>query len=838
MRNDETISLVAKLMNTQLQNNNESGSLEKLYEVVNKKVLTAIENSGYIQKSAIRDEITDNLDSFRIIADNPELAGKTVIGVAPCKQVNPRLIEKILPTSAARLLNSTVPTLITASQQSSCYAVNKLGNRILLTKEEVKHCNFLYHDAGINIKSLVSYFVLNTPAQTDSAAYVYIPHYSFNGSNRILFDTVDYMVLLCSEAQPPEERLKALRHYYHGKVIILPLDEASKTAVSARTGLFADCIAADEDSVKDMIASLIEPRNNYCPEPELILPLLRIQKYLYGKIQQGEEQMVAFNSDLLKLESASEKQQTNTYKKQLADEIKKNKKVYDEIRKCIEQLSDVAENYEKYVEMYLVGREDITQCHKDYFSLYFQIFLQYSSMKESVAVSRYQSILTNRFKANMVLCNEYAGYLHTSVKIPASLVEKAKKDGTCIGKYILCGCCVRNNEYHQEVVKSLSSREKDECNADELCYLGLWAEQKEEYDKANGYYRDAVHKGSMQAGERLIKLSSGDSETKRSVWEELSEHMVPEANFRLARLYRNKEPRKEEFYLRLAAACGHFQATKDIADKMFDAICEKEECESVLDGRKKGVDAAAKKDIKALLKTYLAVFDLEKSCRHTVSADERKTVLLNIGVLYYLISDYTNAFTYLNQAQTGQAFFLLGLIYENGYGVSRSLEKASGCYRKAKYAQYPAAAAREAKVKGKIAALEAQKEAKQQELNEKLEERSTSYGDSSWCFITTAVCESLGKPANCPELEKLRDYRDMVLDKDPDGPAMIKEYYRIAPGIVERINADADHKQVYSMLYEKYIVPTVEEFDRGNYSAAKARYAKMVMELYEKFPPQ
>ena len=52
------------------------------------------------------------------------------------------------------------------------------------------------------------------------------------------------------------------------------------------------------------------------------------------------------------------------------------------------------------------------------------------------------------------------------------------------------------------------------------------------------------------------------------------------------------------------------------------------------------------------------------------------------------------------------------------------------------------------------------------------------------CFITTAVCEAEGKPDDCAELTAFRRFRDGWLSQQPDGPALIEEYYEIAPAIV------------------------------------------------------
>ena len=66
------------------------------------------------------------------------------------------------------------------------------------------------------------------------------------------------------------------------------------------------------------------------------------------------------------------------------------------------------------------------------------------------------------------------------------------------------------------------------------------------------------------------------------------------------------------------------------------------------------------------------------------------------------------------------------------------------------------------------------------------------------CFITTAVCQELGKPDDCEELTAFRAFRDGYLRSRPDGEALIREYYNIAPGIVTCINTCSDRHASYA----------------------------------------
>ena len=71
------------------------------------------------------------------------------------------------------------------------------------------------------------------------------------------------------------------------------------------------------------------------------------------------------------------------------------------------------------------------------------------------------------------------------------------------------------------------------------------------------------------------------------------------------------------------------------------------------------------------------------------------------------------------------------------------------------------------------------------------------YKNATRCFITTAVCLTMGKPDNCEELTLMRSFRDEWLRDQPDGEALIADYYKTAPGIVEKINQQPERKAIY-----------------------------------------
>ena len=58
---------------------------------------------------------------------------------------------------------------------------------------------------------------------------------------------------------------------------------------------------------------------------------------------------------------------------------------------------------------------------------------------------------------------------------------------------------------------------------------------------------------------------------------------------------------------------------------------------------------------------------------------------------------------------------------------------------------------------------------------------------SSNCYITTLVCNRLGKEDNCEELETLRKFRNDVLQEDEKYASILFEYDTVGPQIAKEL---------------------------------------------------
>lgn len=103
------------------------------------------------------------------------------------------------------------------------------------------------------------------------------------------------------------------------------------------------------------------------------------------------------------------------------------------------------------------------------------------------------------------------------------------------------------------------------------------------------------------------------------------------------------------------------------------------------------------------------------------------------------------------------------------------------------------------------------------------------------CYITTAVCESLGKPDDCYELEVLRNYRDDFLIGENAGRDIVQEYYNVAPTIVKRINKRDDARDIYIGIWSEYLVPCIQLIEAKKLYDCKEVYSNMVYNLQKKY---
>jgi hypothetical protein len=95
------------------------------------------------------------------------------------------------------------------------------------------------------------------------------------------------------------------------------------------------------------------------------------------------------------------------------------------------------------------------------------------------------------------------------------------------------------------------------------------------------------------------------------------------------------------------------------------------------------------------------------------------------------------------------------------------------------------------------------------------------------CFITTAMCDYYNKADNCYELETLRKFRDSYLSTTEELRGLVKEYYEIAPKLVEKINELADKSTIYGNI-KNQIDDAITQIENDQNDKAVHTYMNMV----------
>lgn len=101
------------------------------------------------------------------------------------------------------------------------------------------------------------------------------------------------------------------------------------------------------------------------------------------------------------------------------------------------------------------------------------------------------------------------------------------------------------------------------------------------------------------------------------------------------------------------------------------------------------------------------------------------------------------------------------------------------------------------------------------------------------CFLTTACVDAMGMADDCWVLETARRFRDTFMTETPQKAQEIREYYTIAPKVVEEINKRKDAQKVWKRFFWADIVPFVEEINKHDMQKAHELYKKLISKAKE-----
>ncbi|MBR1413130.1 MAG: hypothetical protein IJ574_00470 [Bacilli bacterium] len=99
------------------------------------------------------------------------------------------------------------------------------------------------------------------------------------------------------------------------------------------------------------------------------------------------------------------------------------------------------------------------------------------------------------------------------------------------------------------------------------------------------------------------------------------------------------------------------------------------------------------------------------------------------------------------------------------------------------------------------------------------------------CFITTITCEILNKDDNDHVMQKLRQFRNNILQQNEYYYDILKEYDVIGPIITEKILQDDNKEKLAQVIYNDILLPLCKLIDDKEYELATEKYYVLTLLL-------
>ncbi|SEF49290.1 hypothetical protein SAMN05421847_0128 [Halpernia humi] len=99
------------------------------------------------------------------------------------------------------------------------------------------------------------------------------------------------------------------------------------------------------------------------------------------------------------------------------------------------------------------------------------------------------------------------------------------------------------------------------------------------------------------------------------------------------------------------------------------------------------------------------------------------------------------------------------------------------------------------------------------------------------CFLTSACVSHKGLPDDCDELTKLRNLRETVMNPNPEYSKLINEYKIIAPKMLLNINKSSNKDEIFNVIYDQLVTPSIALIDSGKNKEAIEHYRDFVEEM-------
>lgn len=813
---EETIELLANILSE--KNYIKSEYIEVYKEVfseVRKKLIGIVNEIDYSNKSKILRGIDNSIEETKVLMQFPELIGKNIVGIVGAVGEANEIVMRAISSNESKKIymnNTCIPNIIYNDEdENNIKIVNLIENYVELDEKEFIKVNRELYKKKIDIKAFLSAFSTPTKLDVKDTVFIYFPAYALKYKEyyKHLLGKVNSFLVIRDDKKKYLDNITFLKRSLK-KITVFSKEENIVVAKEEIENLKEVSIISESGLMNFILENNFKINNLdvlnkfYLILNEITIDMTERRKSLKKNIEKMAKDMLSIEDE--ETDEILNAVRNNNCKK--LEIVNKEINLYENAKK---QVILKIELFEK--EILEKAQIKVEECDLNYRDINFDIRNRMANLIVSLIESRqvakakkYIDILEKKnceytYLFELYSCAKNRKKVSIS-SIEKLMVEKEKLD--IVNKLKVMYCTEINltvNEF-REVLKCINI---DMLDGNSLEKLGDWCKRNNLNEFR--YYEKAVEKGNVKAGEKIVE----DEEIPLNVLERLANRLIPSANYKYGMICIEKNQyAKGMTNLKIAAIY-----------KNADAIFELADIEYNRNGNRLSDESA---EICKILYQYL----LNEGYKDGI-------IYERLGTILYYEKNYIRASELLEKSNTADGLYLAGRIYQYGDKLSQDLQHTKNLFSKAANKGHVRASVEYEKVCGWIESNEIKRDVYRSGVDYSTTRTSTPTGSSGGCFLTTATCLVLGKPDECEELVAFKKYRDTYLINENDGKQLIREYYRIAPEILNKIDEEQDSKQVYFKMYDDYISVGYRYLLEKEYKKAKEIYIKMVVDLCEKY---
>lgn len=820
-KSDDEIKLIAKLMDESEEPLSlVEKSYNELFNLISNKLPSVLDEGIYTNNSSIIREVIDILKGYEIFTILPELAEKNLIALyGNGRRVSEMLLNGKVMDVKGMCENTNLPMFILNGENTreKIFVLTYMDKVVELNWKEYILLTRELYKRNIEIRKLVKCFIIKKKNDFNKSAFLFFPEYSSLNKEflGLISENIKEMFLFLDEKNKWIKKLS--KQYMSNRKVYIVTD--NKEIVNSDILQVVQKVDFLED--KQLRNKLLECNYNninYMIRDELDVVLVKVIKYYVVNEKAVSQKIERLAKDSVKLSEGEVKKQVIKYRKKLLEDREKNlasrssfEKVEKEILKralCLEHClgdalkHDLSDDY----------------CVHDYIDLLVKLFFmdveaeKYEKVKDDIL-----RLTRARYPYSLALkCYWKFQQGYELAESDLKKIDSYPESQWEIAKIKISLSEMLNYEIID--LKRMITYIPNKTNGKEWYCLGQCQLDKKQYIEASKSFMVSLSYNYDKAGKELIQLAQKHPECDIDI-EELAENLVPEANYYMGSVNINTKYKKGVVNLKMAASKEYIEAIIWVADILYNNY-KKISWQKMNDS----------KNIKA-------VNNVIELYMYLLSKEDNEKYKLRIGLMYCKLKEYQRAFSFLKDINRPEAQYECAKMHQYGNGVAKNLVIAKEYYSKIT-SEYKDSNEQYYKVCSQI-----ERESQRKERTNYSESRnyssssSTSYsGRSSYCFITTAACIALNETKDCVQLNMLRKFRDEhILGNEGDGALLVKEYYRIGPEIVNKIDQEWNPFAIYSELWEEYIEPSCKCIYIKEWNKAKNIYIMMVKKLCERY---